>query len=162
METQKTGRKIGLNPGDLPEKRETGKIGGKAEPKARRVPDSEELKRLREVQDFLESRGFKTHPHPLNERKKGFAGNAHDEIVFCLTNSLSKGFTFLWAGGNHRTDQDWYEDRNTTISKLFPGSYVTGPNQGRVECRLFIPVDQEHYRESVLNIIEKTRSTMGY
>jgi hypothetical protein len=160
METQKTGKKIGLNPGDLPEKRETGKIGGKAEAKARRVPDAEVMKRLREVQNFLDSKGYKKRPEPF--KQQAFASETHDGIIFFLANSLRKGFTFHWEGGIHRKDQDWYEDRNTTISKLFPGSYVTGPNQSRVECRLFIPVDQKNYCEHILYIIEKTRSIMGY
>jgi hypothetical protein len=110
--------------------------------------------KLGSLKCFLEKNGFGTRSLPKN--KNQLCSKMHDGTFFFIALSKRDGFKFHWEANNH--DEGWFNDRKNTISKSFPGSCVTV----KEVCRLFIPVDQEHYSESILKIVKETRSVMGY
>jgi hypothetical protein len=110
---------------------------------------------LRGLRDFLERNGFQMRAMPSDMTKRHISSSTHDGAFFYITQNQND-FTFHWESHNH--DEDWFKDRKTTISESFPGSRV----DTLTVCRLWVPVDQNHYRESILKIINKTKGIMGY
>jgi hypothetical protein len=110
---------------------------------------------LRRLKIFLENNCFPMHSL-LKDTNRKILGSSERNRTFFYIAQDGNNFTFHWESHNH--DEKWFYDRKAAISKSFPGSKVT---TGAV-CRLWIPVDQDRYCESILDIVNKTKGKMVY
>jgi len=125
--------------------------------KRRNVEREQPHKKLEEISQFLNENGFTmSKPHNNYVGSKRING-----ISFCIqcTESL---LNFHWGnGGNKKINSQWFNKKNNEISKLFPGSTVKIGEMPEWII-LFIPVSMNNYKESILEIINKTKEIMEY
>jgi len=117
--------------------------------------------KLIELKQFLEKEGFAMRPLNVESFKNSY-GMIHsapseqgNSTRFYIAFGKKNGCTFHWESRFH--DRKWFDERNKSISKHFT-SWV----EEKKVCRLWVSVAQTNYKESILEIIDKTRGTMGY
>jgi hypothetical protein len=150
METQKTGKKIGLNPNDLPEKRETGEIGRQADPRGTLI----------EIQNFLQDSGIETLTmHCTTKGKPDYLPlkPVTQGVKFYIHDSPVEGIYLKWWSNGK--DRDWYEKRRAELSKSGIDSDL--PRETSGPC-LHIPIKEPPYGETILAIINRIKAIMGY
>jgi len=114
-------------------------------------------KKLEEIGQFLKENGF-----PM----KGSSGNdiysiLLNKIRFYIKNNESI-INFRWENiPNKKFNHEWFNQKNNKISELFPYSKVE-PRKKPGCYRLYIPVSHDHYKEDILEIINKTKEIMEY
>jgi hypothetical protein len=110
---------------------------------------------LRRLKSFLENNGFPMRNLPEDTNRRILGSVMRDGAFFDIAQD-GNNFTFHWE--SHYHDEKWFYDRKAVISKSFPGSEVAVV----AVCKLWIPVDQDHYCESILDIVNRTKGIMGY
>ena len=113
--------------------------------------------KLEVIRQFLNKNGF-----TINKPHNNYIGSKKiNGISFFIHNNESI-LSFHWGnGGNKKLDLEWFDKKNNEISKLFSNSILKlGETPGWF--RLFIPISNNHYKESILEIINKTKEIMGY
>jgi len=120
--------------------------------------DEHSHKKLEEIRQFLKENGFTINkPHNNYIVSKKING-----ISFCIQNN-EYGLSFHWGnGGNKKLNYELFNRKNNEISKLFPDSTVNIGTKKQEWFRIFIPISKNHYKESILEIINKTKEIMEY
>ena len=112
--------------------------------------------KLEEIGQFLKENGF-----PMNKRGNDINSSPIDKIYFSIRNNESI-ISFRWENiKNEKFNHEWFNKKNNEISELFPYSKIE-PMEKSGRFRLHIPISNNHYKESILEIINKTKEIMGY
>lgn len=115
-----------------------------------------ELK-LKEIRQFLNENGF-----PMNnQRGNEIPSKPKNKIRFYIKNNESI-ISFRWENiKNEKFNHEWFNKKNNEISERFPYSKIE-PMEKSGRFRLHIPVSYNNYKESILEIINKTKEIMEY
>jgi uracil-DNA glycosylase len=114
--------------------------------------------KLEEIGQFLKENGFNINkPH-----NNYFGSKPINGISFFIHNNESI-LSFHWGNeGNKKFDYEWFKQKNNEISKKIPNTILKPGEKNPAWFRLYIPVSKDHYKESILEIINKTKEIMEY
>jgi hypothetical protein len=114
--------------------------------------------KLEEVRQFLVENGLDMHKIHNN----GTGSKSKNGISFSIQNT-NGGLRFHWGnGGNTKYSLEWFNQKKNEILNIYPDLYLEQGEKKENWFRLFIPVFQNNYKDSILDIITKTRKIMGY
>jgi hypothetical protein len=132
--------------------------------------EREAVIKVREIARHFENHGYrmKCHVRPKDtrvewERNKDDKNSPNFLIHFSIEDRAKDGIIFRWTNSGKKCEKynkAWYENKNREIKKIYPRSEVTLGDKNPAWVRLYIPVDQGDYLNSLLEIAQKTKDIM--
>jgi len=130
--------------------------------------EREAVIKVREIARHFEKHGYtmKCHERPKDTRvewKRTDKKRSNVPICFTIPVYANGEFKFRWTNDGDKTgkyNKAWFDNKNREIKKIYPRSEVTLGDKNPAWVRLYIPVDQEDYLNSLLEIAQKTKDIM--